>query len=90
MAEIAPLLAREEFAEVGLDFDRIGIGREAEAQGETPDMGVNDDPLVDLEGITKYDIGSLASDAGKRGKCLHGPGDFACVLLHECLTHGPD
>ena len=68
VAEKGPRVAGKEFDKVLLDADGVGECREAEALGEATDMGVDDDAFVFVEGISKDDIGGLASGSGEGGE----------------------
>src|SRR5207248_4264348 len=54
-----PPPARDEIVQVLFDPDGIRLGGEAESPGEPSDVGVDDEPLVDAEGIPQDDVGGL-------------------------------
>ena len=76
-----------ELHEILLHLHGIAVGREAEAQAKASHVGIDDDALVDVEGIAKDDVGGLASGSGNCGEFLHGGGDFASVAFHERRAH---
>lgn len=90
VAEIGPSGAWEKLDEIFFDFDRIGIPGEAEPGGETSDVGVDDDAIVDGEGVAEDDIGGLASDSGQGGEGGHGAGDMAVVEFADLRGGGAD
>jgi hypothetical protein len=50
---------------------------------------VDDDALVDAEGVAEDHVGRLATDAWQRDELGHRAGNLAAVLLDEGLGHAP-
>lgn len=90
MAELGPVVLRDEFHEVLLDLFGIGFAREAEAVGEAAYVGVHDDADVDVEGVAEDDVGGLAADPVEGGEFLHCFGDIAAVVVDEFAAGGLD
>jgi hypothetical protein len=90
MAEEGPLLAREQRHEVLLDFDGVGVFGEAEALGQSRDVRIDNDAMIEFEGVAENDVGGFASDAAKAGEFFHRLRHFAAVTLDQGLAAGLD
>jgi len=90
MAEEGPLLARDQEHEVLLDFDGVGVFGEAKALRQSRDVSIDNDAVIEVEGIAEDDIGGFASDAAEAGEFFHGLRHFAVVALDERLAAGLD
>jgi len=74
-----PVLARDAADEVLLDLHRLGLQRQAEAVGESGDVGVDDDADGDGEGGAEHHVGRLARYAGEGQQLFHRPRHLAAV-----------
>ena len=78
------------FDEVLFDFDRIFLLGQTEALAQAGDVGVDDDAGFDAVGVAEDDVGGFASDPGEMGEGFEFAGDFAFVVVDECLGGGTD
>ncbi len=80
VAEHRPRVARDELDEVLLDFDRVGVFGESQAEGKPADMGVHNDAGVYAVSVAENDVCGLASDAWQGGQLLKGFRHLAAML----------
>src|SRR3989339_1163043 len=85
MAEEYPVGLCHQPHKVPLYFLRIGLIAEAQAVGETLDMGVHHDAACLSKSRPEDDVGGLARHAPKLEKLLHGIRHTAPVLHDQSL-----
>lgn len=85
MADEGPVFPWGDFSEVGLDFFRVFCPGEGEAGGESGDVGIDDDALDLVEGVSEDDVGGFSTDASEAYELVHGVGNVSLVLIDEGL-----
>jgi hypothetical protein len=83
MREKRPLLARNDFHKVALDFYRIGFYREPEPLGQSRDVRVHSNSDVDAERVPEDHVRGFASYAAEVNQLLHRFWNLAAVLFNE-------
>lgn len=83
VGELNPAIFGDDFFEVLLDFDGVGVCGEFEAAREAEDVGVHNDAGGDAVPGAEDDVGGLAGDAGELEHLVHGLGDFAVEFFDE-------
>src|SRR5215204_2389238 len=84
VTEKSPLFARNHFHKDGLDLDRIVRAHETKALGEARHVGIDDNALVDVKGVTEDNVRRFSSHPCQCGQLLHRLRHIAAVMLDEC------
>ena len=85
-----PFLSGNDATELLLNLVLLIALREAQPVGQSGDVGVHGDPLVDAERVAEHDVGRLAPDAGKYDQRLHGSGYLPAMLLDQHFAAAND
>jgi hypothetical protein len=85
VAEIGPLLLRDEPGDLGLDLDRVVLGGPAEPADQPAEMGVHGEPRYS-ERVAEHHVGGLPADPGKDHQVRHATGDLAVEALDQRLA----
>ena len=83
VAELNPAVFGDDFFEVLLDFDGVGVGGELETAGEAKDVGVDHDAGGDAVPGAEDDVGGFSRDAGKLEHLVYGLRDLAVEFFDE-------
>ena len=86
VAKQRPPLARHEALQGEFDFLRRLLFRQTEPRGQTRDVRVHDDAVIEAEGVPQNDICRLAAHAGERDEFRHLVRDCAAVFFDERTT----
>ena len=80
------MILRHQFLEVLLNLlGSCGL-REFEPLAEASHVGINDHANIDLEGVSKDNVGSLPPNTCQRSEIFHRPRNLTVVFITESLA----
>ena len=82
------MFSRDQFHQVSFDFSRLLLSRQAEALRKPRDVGIDDNPLVFLEGVSEHYVGGLTADPRERRQFGHRRRHFAVMIFFDRRGRG--
>ena len=83
MRQHRPTFAREQLHQILLDLHRVGLRGESEAMAHAPDVRIDDDALVLIEGVSENDVRGLSTDARQLHERVHFARDVSAVTFGQ-------
>ena len=83
MAPVDPIVLRNEFVEIALDFFRRFFVRKADFATEPQDVRVDDETGRDSERVPENDVRRFATDAGESDEFFERRRDFSVKALDD-------